>query len=254
MAIVVARQFDEFSRTLSKAGFSVINCPTIRTVPLDDLTELEEKLEQLNDFDGVFLTSRRGSAIFRERYRRAAIPFVGKVFVFGRRSFTLLKHEGLDLYTDDSAGTVAEMLSQIPLAYLRRKRFLVVCGERSLSSIPDFLGPLAKVEKVPAYRTIAAPIPPSLVADIQSLAESDGVEFFCFFSPSGADSFGEQLGWSVLKSAKIAAIGETTADYFRRHDVEVGFVAPKPAAKEFAHALIDSVKQSRSVKSLASSL
>lgn len=243
MLILVVREFDEFSRILSGRGFSIINCPTIRTRPAEDLSDFERKIRRLHRFDGVFLTSRRSAEIFRERLRKLGVVFPGGVYVFGRRGFDILKREGLDLYFDDSATTVREMLEGIDPDRLRDKRFLIVRGERSLPVVPAYLGRTAKVEEVIVYRTSEVTVKSSRRAEIRIRAMRGEIGFMCFFSPSGAHSFVKQLGMEVLKKAQIAVIGKTTADYFERQRLKVDLISRKPTAGDFAYRLIEYLKK-----------
>ncbi len=48
-----------FSRILAENGFEVINLPLIETKPLEDLREFEAKLDKIENYDGIFLTSRK---------------------------------------------------------------------------------------------------------------------------------------------------------------------------------------------------
>jgi uroporphyrinogen-III synthase len=242
MLFLVAREFDEFSRILSERGFTVINCSTITTTLVEDLSDFEEKLHRLPRFDGLFLTSRKATEIFRKRLGESKSAFGGKVYVFGRRGFDLLKHEGLDLYFDDSAVTVQEMLEGIDPTDLKGKRFLIICGELSLSVVQDYLSRTSKVEKAIVYRTSAITVEPSKRAEIQIRAIRGEIGFMCFFSPSGANSFLKQFGTEVLKNTMIATIGKTTADYFAERNLKVDFISPKPTGGDFANGLIEYLK------------
>lgn len=137
-SILVVRKFDDFSRILSEAGFSVINCPIIETVALENTGDFDEQIAALESCDGVFLTSASAAEIFRRKLRERKNGYGGKVYVLGRRSFDLLKDEPLDLIFDQRANTAREMLEKIAPEALENKRFLFVRGEKSLHVVPDF--------------------------------------------------------------------------------------------------------------------
>ncbi|MGI9056323.1 MAG: uroporphyrinogen-III synthase, partial [Pyrinomonadaceae bacterium] len=59
--ILVIREFDQFSRFLSENGFEVLNLPLIETNPLDDLSEFKARIEKIEKYDGIFLTSRHAA-------------------------------------------------------------------------------------------------------------------------------------------------------------------------------------------------
>ncbi len=93
--VLVVRKFDDFSRILSENGLSVINYATIKTVPLENLSDLSAKLETIDNYDGIFLTSAAATEIFRLKLREIKLNFRGKIYVLGKRSFDLLKGENL---------------------------------------------------------------------------------------------------------------------------------------------------------------
>src|SRR5687768_3868723 len=95
--ILVVRREDEFSRTLSAKGFSVINCPVVGTLPLEDLSGLENVLSRLDKFDGVFITSAAAAEIFRLRAGERLNAYRGRVFVLGRQSFDIVKNSAADV-------------------------------------------------------------------------------------------------------------------------------------------------------------
>ena len=150
--VLVIREFDEFSRILAESGFEIINLPLIETEALRDLSGFDAQLETIEDYDGIFLTSRCAARIFAERLREKKINFSGKVYILGRRSFDLLKREKLDLVFDAGVNTAREFLEKIPLKDLKNKRFLFIRGEKSLRVVPEFLGKIAEIdESMPAY-------------------------------------------------------------------------------------------------------
>ena len=70
MKVLVLRREDEFSHALIASGLSVINCPVIRTEPLEDMSKLRGVASRLDDFDGVFVTSVAAAEILATRVGR----------------------------------------------------------------------------------------------------------------------------------------------------------------------------------------
>jgi len=238
MRVLVIREFDAFSRMLMTGGVTVINCPTIRTVPMRDLSDLDTKLARIDTFDGIFLTSRKATEIFRRKLRENELSFRGKVYVFGRRSVNLLRRDGMSLYTSEMAGTVREFLQTISPADLTGKRFLVVCGKSSPTNLVDYLSTKASVERTIVYSTQKVAAMPAIRNEIRNIASNGEIAFACFFSPSGAAGFFDQFRHDILDTIKIAVIGRTTADYFVSLGKDVDFMAEKPTAVDFARGLL----------------
>ncbi|MBA3785870.1 MAG: uroporphyrinogen-III synthase [Acidobacteria bacterium] len=241
-AILVIREFDNFSRILSESGLKVINCQTIAVAPLEDLSEFEAKLDAIENYDGVFLTSANATEIFRTKLSARNVNFQGKIYVLGKRSFDLLKSENLNLVFAETANTAREMLENIALDELKNKRFLFVRGEKSLRVVPEFLGKIASVDEAIVYRSSRVTIADDKIKEIQAKSANGEIACACFFSPSGARSFLQQFGAEVLHQIKITVIGNTTAEFFERRDLKVDFVARRATAEDFAVELIEYLK------------
>jgi uroporphyrinogen-III synthase len=242
-SVLIVREFDSFSQVLSENGFSVINCPTIKTVTLDNLREFEKRISAIEVYDGVFLTSAHAAKIFREKLREGKNGFSGKVYALGERSFGLLKDEPFDLFFDETANTARELLEKIASEDLKDKRFLYVRGEKSLRVVPDFLKTTASVDEAIVYKTEKITVS---IDEINEFSEKFGngeISCACFFSPSAAESFIEQFGAVNLHQTNIAAIGKTTAEFFERQSLIVDFVSPKARAKDFAVELTNYLRK-----------
>ncbi|HVE56159.1 MAG TPA: uroporphyrinogen-III synthase [Pyrinomonadaceae bacterium] len=237
-SILVVREFDNFSRILAEKGFSAVNCPTIETAPLEDLSDFEAKLSALETYDGIFLTSAAAAEIFREKLNERNISFGGKVFVLGKRSFEILQNAHLDLFFDEKANTAREMLDLIAPGELGGKRFLFIRGEKSLRVVPEFLAKTAEVDEAIVYQTRKIRVETDKLKTITEKFEKGEIIAACFFSPRGAESFLEQFGAKSLHQTKIAAIGKTTADFFEKQNLTADFVAAKATAEDFAFELV----------------
>lgn len=234
--IFVAGNFKDFSRILAGEGYEIIEIPLIETQPLADLSELNKKIESLAGYEGIFLTSKNAAKIFAESLGEKV--FGGKVYVLGKRSFEILQKKNLNLYFDESANTAGEMLEKIPPEELKNKRLLFIRGDRSLRVVPEFLEGLAEIDEVIVYETRQARAGIDKIKSLREKFERAEIAGACFFSPSAGESFIEQFGAEVLKKTSIAAIGATTAEFFEKQNLKVGFIASKADAEDFAFELI----------------
>ena len=240
--ILVVREFDDFSRILLESGLKVINCQTIAVAPLEDLSEFEAKLDAIENYDGVFLTSANATEIFRMKLSAKNVNFHGKIYVLGQRSFDLLKSGTLNLVFDETVNTAQEMLESIQLGELKNKRFLFVRGEKSLPVVPEFLEKIAAVDEAVVYRSSRVKIDDDKIKEIETKSANGEIAAACFFSPSAAESFLQQFGTKVLHQIKCAVIGKTTAEFFKGRNLKVDFVAGKATAEDFAIELIEYLK------------
>lgn len=240
--ILVVRKFDNFSGILQKSGFSVVNCPTIETVEVEDLEALSAKIAAKN-YAGIFLTSQKAAEIAK-REVFSKIKFGGKVYVLGRKSFEILKDKNILLSFDETANTAREMLENIAPRELKDKKFLFIRGERSLGTVKSFLKEIASIDEEIVYETRKIFIEDSLKSKIE--AKKDEIVCTSFFSPSGAESFLERFGARFLEKTKIAVIGKTTAEFFEKQNLKADFIAKKASSEDFAVELIDYLRKRNS--------
>jgi len=237
--ILVVRKYDNFSRILAVSGYKIINLPLIETKAIADLGEFETQLDTIKNYDGVFLTSANATKIFRAKLIEKNINFRGKVYVLGKRSFELLRSENLDLFFDETANTARKMLEKIAPKDLKDKRFLFVRGEKSLRVVPDFLSKAATVDETIVYYTESITVEIDKLNYLRGKFEAGEIIGACFFSPSAAESFIEQFGADILHQIIIATIGKTTAEFFGKRNLKVGFVSSKATAEDFAIELVE---------------
>jgi len=237
--ILVVREYDIFSRILAANDFEIINLPLIETKAINDLSEFETKLSAIENYDGVFLTSANAAEIFRTKLIARNINYRGKVYVLGKRSYAILNGANFDLHFDETANTAREMLEKITPEELKDKRFLFVCGDKSLRFVPEFLSKTAAVDEAVVYETRKIAVEIDKLKSLREEIEKGEIVCACFFSPSAAESFIEQFGAAFSHQTLIAAIGKTTAEVLEKRDLNVGFVSSTATAEDFAVELIN---------------
>ena len=62
--VLVVREYDNFSRILAADNFEIINLPLIETRAIEDLSAFETTHESIENYDGVFLTSKQADGNF----------------------------------------------------------------------------------------------------------------------------------------------------------------------------------------------
>ncbi len=241
-AVLVVRKFDNFSRILTENNFRVINCPTIETAASGNFREATAEISAKN-YDGIFLTSRAATEIASQELFCKNFTYNGKVYVLGRSSFERLKDKNLDLFFVETANTAREMLEAIPPEDLKNRRFLFLRGDKSLGTVREFLERIATVDETIVYETRKIAVAEAFKKEIERKAENGEIRAACFFSPSGAENFLEQFDDKVLQQTKIAAIGNTTADFLEKRDLKADFISTKATAEDFATELIDYLRR-----------
>lgn len=236
--ILVTREADEFSRILTAGNYEIINLPLIETKSLDDLSDFQKKLAAIENYDGIFLTSAPAAKILVGKMLEKNVNFRGKVYVFGKRSFDILKNVSLEIFYDETANTAREFLKKIAPEELKNKRFIYVCGKKSLRVVPKFLKNVAEVEETIVYETLEVPVSIDKIKELRERFAQDEITAICFFSPSQAESFIRKFGAEILNQTLVATIGKTTARFLERQKLTVNFVSSKATAEDFAVELV----------------
>lgn len=241
--ILVAREFDKFSALLKENGLAIINFPAIQTLPLEDLSELDEKLAGAEKYDGLFFTSPRAAEVFLQR--NLPDGFRGKIYVLGNRTRLLLESAGFETVFRDRANTAEELINSFAPGEFAGKKFLFLRGDKSLRAIPELLKDSAEIDEIIVYRTIESSINENLTGEIGEKFCRREIDWICFFSPSGVESLTKTFGDFPLSEIKIAAIGATTAKKAVEINLKVEFISPKASAEDFAFGLIEYFKGSK---------
>jgi uroporphyrinogen-III synthase len=240
--VLVLRRDDRFSAILREARFEVINFELIETRPLDDLSELREKLALLDEYDGLLFTSPFAAQVFVEQ-RMKPNGFDGLVYALGQRASDILISNGLTVKSPQAANTAAELIDEFGETEFSGKRFLFIRGNKSVRTVPERLSKIATIDEVVVYTTDPVSLDETSAADIKVRLSNNEIDWSCFFSPSGVERFSELFG-DVAKNAKVAAIGTTTADAARQTGLPVDFISLRSDAEEFARGLIKHIRKS----------
>jgi uroporphyrinogen-III synthase len=238
--ILVIRSDDKFSALVREAGFEVTNLELIKTVPLDDLSELRDKLANLSAYDGLFFTSPVAAEIFvRERNRSNG--FRGEAYMLGHRAKNILKHSGIKVRFSESANTAEDLLSSFDVSEFAGKKFLFVRGEKGLRTVPEFLSGWAVVDEVVVYKTEACDVERDIIDSLKTRLSANETGWVCFMSPSGVERFSELFG-DVAKLIRAAVIGTTTADAAKQFGFNIDFISARSNTEYFARGLIKHIK------------
>lgn len=241
--ILVVRDYDLFSSILIEQGFSVINFPTIKTERIADFSELDKVISEIENFDGIFITSPNAAEPFLERLRETEKNYRGKIYVLGNRTNELFKAAEIEIVFYEAAKTAAELIDLLPNNELNGKKFLYLRGNLSLRTIPEMLENLADVKELVVYKTSATETDAKQSDRIKKKLKSGKIAAACFFSPSGVEGFLEKSAEFEQSKIKIAAIGKTTAQFIKERNLRVDFIAENPTAEDFANGLINYLRK-----------
>jgi uroporphyrinogen-III synthase len=237
MKILITRprsQADDFAEKLRSAGFEPIFFPVIEIRPMENNTELERALKNLNKYDWVVFTSVNAVDVvfgrmplppsplpFRERGAEGRV----RVAAIGPKTAAALQARGVtpDFVPDEY---VAESI--LPgLGNLKNKRVLLPRAEIARKALPEaILAAGGSTHEIAVYRTLPAHPDANGLAALKS-----GVDWITFTSPSTVQNFVEILRrrevnpFQLAGNPKVACIGPITERAAREEGFEVNLVA-----------------------------
>ncbi len=250
--IVVTRarqQASELVKILTDLGADCLECPTIRVVPPDDETALNEAIENLAVYDWIVFTSVNGVSFFFERLfsqnkdvrvlahmRTAAIgpATAQRLFEFGLKS---------DIVPETyRAESVVEAFRR---ENLQGKKILLPRAKEARPVLPLELTRMgAEVDEVTAYHTINDLDNADVL--IKAL-EDKTIDIITFTSSSTVKNFKDLLPADRFKQliadVKVASIGPITAETAKELGFDVHITADTFTIAGLCHAILEYYKK-----------
>ena len=240
--VLVTQPDGTFSSLLREAGFDVLNLELVRTEPVEDLGELNSRLDNGDEFDGIFITSPVAAKILVARVNELSRDLDCKIYVLGERAREVVETAGLNVVYRPSANTASDLVGAFDTEEFAGRKLLFIRGDRSLRTIPELLQSISRVDEVVVYRTIDVWPDDSEVSAVISQLAGGLIHWVCFFSPSGVESFVKRMGEHAMRIPAVATIGETTAQSARGLGLAVDFVSTKSTASDFAATFVEYIK------------
>ncbi|HUT53625.1 MAG TPA: uroporphyrinogen-III C-methyltransferase [bacterium] len=213
LTILITRprhQARELRELLADRGAAVVSIPAIEIKGLADYTELDRAIAELADYHYLVFTSVNGVTAFFERLsalKKDARSLAGlaTVCIGSRTAAELAKFNvSCDLMPEKY---VAESLLEAFPQDLANKRVLIPRALEAREVLPEGLRRRgAKVDVVPAYRTVGAE---------DKIEVPDNVDIAVFTSSSTVDHFLKRA--TLPAGCKIACIGPITAQTLSEH-------------------------------------
>jgi uroporphyrinogen III methyltransferase/synthase len=241
-------QADDFANPLREAGFEPILFPVIEIRAVENNSELEQAIGNLQKYAWVIFTSVNAveaglaSAVLQAQGIKGQPPL--RVAAVGRKTADALRRHGIepDFIPDEFVG-----VNIMPgLGDVNGRRILLPRAERASRELPEAIRQVGGVaHEIVTYRTLPAEV------DLEGFAAlKAGVDFVTFTSPSTVENFIEVTRRIYLdpfhlpNNPIIACIGTVTEKAAR----EAGFKNVITAKEFTTEGLVSLLAASRSVK------
>lgn len=213
--VLVTRPKGRSSRTadeLRKKGAEVLELPSIRTVALEDQSELYQALDKIKEYQWIVFTSPTGAEIFFDELKKAHKDIRSlagaQIAAIGQGTAKVLEDRGIlvnlipEVYDGDSLGeALAEKLQGGEKILLPRARK----GNQNLSKILKEHG--AQVNDITTYDTVYES---SRLIQIDKEIENRSIDCVVFTSASTVKGFVESTSLTDYSHVTAACIGKQT--------------------------------------------
>jgi uroporphyrinogen III methyltransferase / synthase len=213
-------------------GGQPILFPTIKIVPPETDTRMDECLNDINKYDWIIFTSVNGVENFfsrffeiREDIRVMAGP---RLAAIGPVTAQAIRKRGLKVDVTAHEFVAEGLLSQFSPQMVEGKRFLIPRAEKARIVLPEGLVRLGgDVDAVPFYKTCAPT--DNDVKKIREMLVKGDIDAITFTSSSTVKHFCEMLGEkdvpSLLERVAVASIGPITTATAVDHGLSVSIEA-----------------------------
>ena len=231
-------QASEFADLLEANGAEVIQFPTIKIQPLENVD-----VPPLDKYDWVIFTSVNAVEIFYQRLRengKDVRTFGGtKICAVGPKTVEALHSIGIhpDFIPSHSRGSVIAA----EIEGIRNRRVLLPRAKIATADLPDGLREKgAHVDDVHLYDTVRVPSENRETIEAELLNGS--IDFVTFTSSSTVTNFLEMFPGrapSVLfANTQVAVIGPTTQKTAIEYDIQVDVIAKEASIESLAEAIL----------------
>jgi len=233
---------EELCFLLEDEGAHVLHVPLLELVPPEDARPLLAAVESIQRYAWVVFASPSAVEALMDALREAGTTEMlssVRLAVVGPRTARAVESHGLKVAAEAPAGT-AESLAEVLRPALRPgDEVLLPAAEEGRRELEEALREQgALVTRVTAYRSRSTPLPD----EARELLEAAPPDVALFASPRTAESFLEEAGRERLGTARLVAIGPTTAAALTHLGLEVAAVADRPTPEALVEATIRAIR------------
>ena len=228
--VLVTRARSQASRLasgLKQLGAAVVECPVIRSAPVEDTTPLDSAIRRLRDFEWVAFASPNG---VRQTFDRLGIldldtrAFAGsKIAAVGPATVLALKDQGITADLVPDTFTAEGLVAAFHSADEKPKSAVVFRSDIGRETISRGLRELgAEVTDVAAYRTVLA----EDSADVARQAFDDGIDVVTFTSSSTVKNLRRLLNGNAtpINDSVVVCMGPVTAATAKSFSMRVDII------------------------------
>jgi len=233
---------EELCFLLEDEGAQVLHVPLMELRPPEDPRPLQAAAESIQRYKWVVFASPSAVEALMEALRESGMTeWMARVriAVVGPRTARTVEGYGLTVAAEPPEGTGVALYEAMRSVLEAEDEVLLPAAEEGRRELEDALREHGvRVTRVTAYRSQLAPLSP----EARALLESSPPDVALFASPRTAETFLEAVGRERLGTARLVAIGPTTASALTQLGLPVAAVAERPTPEALVEATIRAIR------------
>jgi uroporphyrinogen-III synthase len=229
---------EELCFLLEDEGAEVVALPFLELLPPDDERPLRSAAEGIHRYEWVVLASSAAAHAIAEATREAGtldrLTQV-KVAVVGPATARTAQSLGMQVTLQAQQSTGAALAAELIPQLGTETEVLLPAAQEGRHELPDaLLEAGARLTRVAAYRSAGKLIEPAALEALRAAPPA----VVMFASPRTVEAFAESEARALIATAKLVAIGPTTAAAIEELGMGKAQVAARPTAAELVEAAV----------------
>jgi uroporphyrinogen III methyltransferase/synthase len=242
-------QASALSRLVTESGALPVEMPAIKIQKIDDTTEFDKSIKNIDTYNWCIFTSANGVDAFFDRLHALGgdsrwLKGV-KIAAIGAATAEVLETHGIMAEFIPQDFTSDGLLEGFGSQPIKGQRFLLPRADIASPELTDGLRQLGtKVDEIIAYKSIPAY---DSIARGKKLLEEDGIDVITFTSSSTVTNLVQALGGDtgLINKATVACIGPVTVQTAREAGLKVAVTAREHTILGLVDALEEYYKEKR---------
>ncbi len=243
--IVITREKKAARETIEKfrdLGANVISFPTIRTQPVEDMSNLDKEIENLRSYTYIAFTSVNGVEVFFNRLFELGYDtrHLGdtKVVAIGPKTKKSLLKYGINADIMPEKYVAEELFETLKHILKAEDRILIPRAKIAREKLVEDLDKITNVKEVSIYETVQEDEDRRKI--IEKLSNLDDY-YLIFTSASTFNNFNSILAndaKTIIEKAKLASIGPITTQTVEKAGYKVDYEADEFTIEGIIEAII----------------
>lgn len=236
--VICTRPADDSENLIEKlthAGARVVLFPVIEIRPIKDFSEVDIKLANISDYNGIMFTSANAAKVFLGRAHALGKKIDCHVYAVGEKTAECISNYGYKSEYVDGNNSADKLTELIKPHFKKGKKLLYPRGNLSMRKISEML---SNVDEVIVYET---KLPDTLNGkeEVRKMLVDNIIDCVTFFSPSAVTNFFEIFPEESNRKYITAVIGKTTEMRAKELGLVPQIVAERSTSEELTERIIE---------------